>query len=61
MIYHKCQAITKKILDCKNNTKQLFSVVNSSITNNRLSNPLPGNKSDEEIADDFADFLSEKI
>ena len=60
MIYHKCQAITKKILDCKNNTKQLFSVVNS-ITYNSPSNPLPENKSGEEIADYFADFFIKKI
>ena len=35
------------LLDCKNNTK-LFSVVNS-ITNNRPSNTLPENKSDESL------------
>ena len=50
IIYYKCQAITKTILDCTNNSKQLLSMV---ITNNKLSNPLPENKSDEEIANDF--------
>ena len=60
MIYHKHQAITKKILDCKNNSKQLFSVVNC-ITNNKPSNPLPENKTDEELANDFADFFTGKI
>ena len=60
MIYHKHQAITKKILGCKNKTKQLFSIVNS-ITNNKPPNPLPENKSAEEIADDFAEFFIEKI
>ena len=50
----------QKILTCKSKTKQLFSVVNS-ITNNRLSNPIPKIKSNVAIADDFADFFIEEI
>ena len=46
-------------MDCKNNSKQLFSAVNS-ISNKKLSNLHPGNKSDEEIANDFADFFIKK-
>ena len=60
MIYHKCQAIIKKILDCKSDSKQLFSIV-SGITNNKPSNPLTDNKTDEELANDFAYFFNEKI
>ena len=59
MVYHKGQAITKKILECKNNSKQLFSVV-TNITNNKLSNPLPENKTDKELGNNFADFFIEK-
>ena len=60
MVYHKQQIITKKTLDCKRDTKQLFCVVNS-ITNNRQINPLPDHKSHEEMADDFVDFFIGKI
>ena len=51
MVYHKQQAVTKKILDCRRDFKQLFSVVNS-IASNRQINPLPDHKSHEEIAND---------
>ena len=60
MAYHKQQTITMKILDCERNTKKLFSIVNS-IINNRQLNPLPDDKSHEEIAVDFADFFIGKI
>ena len=60
MAHDKWQTITKKILDCKNDSKQLFSVVNS-ITNSKPSNPQSENKSDEEIAYNFAEFFIEKI
>ena len=60
MVYHKLQAITKKILEFKDDSKQLFSVVNS-ITNNKPLNLLPENKADQEIANDFTYFFIEKI
>ena len=60
MLYHKQQTITKNILDCGRDSKQLLSVINST-TNNRQINPLPDHKSHEEIADDFADFFFGKI
>ena len=46
-------------MDCKKDSKQLISVGNSITTNNSL-NPMPENKSNEEIANDFADFFIEK-
>ena len=60
MIYHKQQTITKKVLDCGRDSKQLFSIVNS-ITNNKQLNPLPDKKSHGEMANDFADFFIRKI
>ena len=51
MVYHKQQMITKKILDCGRDSKQLFSIVNA-ITNNKQINPLPNNKSHGEMAND---------
>ena len=52
--------ITKKILNCGKDSKQLFSIVNA-ITNNKQINPLPDNKSHGEMANDFADFFIGKI
>ena len=60
MVCHKQQTISKKILYCGRDSKQLFPVV-SNITNNRQINPLPDHKSHEEIVDDFADFFIGKI
>ena len=60
MVYHKQQTITKKILGCGRDSKQVPSVVNS-ITNNRQINLLPDHKPHEEIADDFTDFFFGKI
>ena len=52
--------VMKKILDCGRDSKQLFSIVNA-ITNNKQINPLPDNKSHEEMANDFVDFFIRKI
>ena len=60
MVYHKQQTITKKILDCGRDSKQLFSIVND-ITNNKQINPQPDNKTHGEIPNDFADFFIGKI
>ena len=60
MVYLKQQMITKKVLDCGRDSKQLFSIVNA-ITNNKQINPLPDNKSHGEMASDFADFFIRKI
>ena len=55
--------MSKRILDYKNKAKELFLLVNK-LTGNTAQNPLPPNKTDEELTEDFAgDFLSkiEKI
>ena len=52
--------MTKKILDCGRDSKQLFSIVNA-ITNNKQINLLPDNRSHGEMANDFADFFNGKI
>ena len=56
MVYHKQQTITKKVLDCGRDSKQLFSIVNA-ITNNKQINPLPENTSHGEMTNDFDDFF----
>ena len=52
--------ITKKILDCGRDSKQLFSIV-IAVTNNEQINSLPDNRSHGKMADDFADFFIGKI
>ena len=43
--YFKQQSISKRVLDCKRNTKELFCLINK-LTGNRIQNPLPPNKTD---------------
>ena len=60
MVYNKQHTITKKVLDCRRDSKQLFSIVNA-VTNHKQINPLLDNKSPGEMANDFADFFIRKI
>ena len=54
------KTISKKVLDCTKDNKELFPLVNR-ITGNTTQNPLPPNKTDEELAEDFAEFFLSKI
>ena len=54
--YFKQQSISKRVLDCKKNTKELFLLVNK-LTGNTMQNPLPSKMTDEELAEDFARFF----
>ena len=58
--YFKWQSLSKRILDCKGNAKELFLLVNK-LTGSIAQNPLPSNKTDEELAEDFARYFLSKI
>ena len=58
--YFKWQSLSKRILDCKGNAKELFLLVNK-LTGSIAQNPLPPNKTDEELAEDFAGYFLSKI
>ena len=58
--YFQKQSISKRVLDCKKDTKELFCLVNK-LTGNTTQNPLPPNKTDEELAEDFAKLFLSKI
>ena len=58
--YFKQQSLSKRILDCKGNAKELFLLVNK-LTGSIAQNPLPPNKTDEELAEDFARYFLSKI
>ena len=52
--------MSKRILDCKNNAKELFLLVNK-LTGSIAQNPLPPNKTDEELTEDFVGYFLSKI
>ena len=54
--YFKQQSINKRVIDCKRDTKELFSLV-TKLTGNTTQNPLSPNKTDEELAEGFAKFF----
>ena len=54
------QSISKKALDCNEDTKELFHLVNT-LNCNTTQNPMPLNKTDEELAEDFAEFFLSEI
>ena len=58
--YFKKQSINKTVLDCKKDTKELFCLVNR-LTGNTTQIPLPSNKTNEELAEDFAKFFLSRI
>ena len=58
--YFKQQSISKRVLDCKKDTKELFHLI-TKLTDNTIHNPLPPNKTDKELAEDFAKFFLSKI
>ena len=58
--YFKQQSLSKRILDCKNNAKELFLLVNK-LMGSIVQNPLPPNKMNQEFAADFASYFLSKI
>ena len=61
MIRSACtQVISDKVSECGRNTKKLYSVVNGLI-GRTVENPLPESQSDEQLAEDFADYFMDKI
>ena len=58
--YFKWQSLSKRIQDCKGNAKELFLLVNK-LMGSITQNPLPPNKTDEELAEEFARYFLSKI
>ena len=52
--------MTKQILDCNSDTRKLYQIV-SNITGIISDNPMPEGKTDQELADSFANFFNNKI
>ena len=60
LYYFKWQSLSKRILECKGNAKELFLLV-IKLTGSIAQNPLPPNKTDEELMEDFARYFLSKI
>ena len=56
----KRRVIQEKVLECGNDAKKLYGLINYLIGNVQ-ENPLPEHSSDEQLANSFADFFIEKI
>ena len=52
--------IANKVNQCSRDTKQLFRLV-SKITSSTKDNPLPDRRSNQELADQFAEYFIDKI
>ena len=60
LTYKKCQFLSKRINECKGDTKKLYSIINT-VTGSKQTNPMPPSNSDAELAESFADFFVTKI
>ena len=56
----KKQTFSNKIDESKNDTKQLFHLINN-ITMSKIANPMPEGKMDAQLAKEFASFFLQKI
>ena len=52
--------ITEKVTECAGDTKKLYSLV-SYLTRSEIENPMPPGKTDDELAEEFAEFFMQKI
>ena len=55
--HHSCHVL---ILQSKHNTKKLYKNIND-MTSGKTLNPMPPNKTDEELGNKFANYLQDKI
>ena len=56
----KTDAISTRVNECKTDTKKLYNLIRY-LTGTSTSNPLPPSSSDEEMANEFADYFMNKI
>lgn len=56
----KTQHLSEKVLECKGDTKSLYKLV-ANLTATVPENPMPPGKTDDELANEFAEFFINKI
>ena len=52
----KTQTICEKVADCNQDVKKLYSLM-SYLTDTKVDNSMPEQTDDEQLADEFVDFL----
>ena len=60
LTYSKCQSLSKKINDLRGNTKGLYKLT-ANLTGITPQNPMPQDKNDAQLAEEFAEFFIDKI
>ena len=58
--YKKCHSFHTLILQSKHDTKKLYKIINDMISG-KTQNLMPPNKTDEELANRFANYFLDKI
>ena len=58
--FKKCHSLHTLILESKHDTKKLYKVINNMISR-KTQNPMPPSKTDEELANEFANHFLDKI
>ena len=56
----KDASISEKVLECQKNSKKLYALI-ANITGKKTNNPMPETTSDQELAEQFAEFFIGKI
>ena len=57
--YKKYHSLHTLIVESKHNTKQLYKLTNN-MTSGKTLNPMPPNKTDEDLANKFANYFLKK-
>ena len=56
----RTEVLSDKVKECNNNSGKLYDLVKE-LTNTKAKNPLPKASSEEELANQFADYFMNKI
>lgn len=56
----KTNHLSEKVIACKGDSKSMYKLI-ANLTSTTPENPMPPNQSDQELAENFADFFINKI
>ena len=56
----KMEVISNKVKECRSDSQKLYALVNN-LLGTKASNPLPESNSDEDLAEEFAEFFLSKV
>ena len=58
--FKKCHSLLTLILESKHDTKKLYKLINN-IISGKTQNPMPPNKTNDKVANEFANHFLDKI